>query len=257
MSLTLPEQLQTIGLSKNEAAVYVACLELGETSIGLIEQKTSLHRQLIYMAAKKLDEEGLVIVSEIRGRKYFRAADPATLERRVEERLDVVRGLIPSLYKIASAPKEHELMRSYHGYEAIRRFYLQSMKTEPAKSEVRVVGVGGQKFSEIWDFNTIAFHRFEEVRTLHGVRLKLLIFAGQDDTEPQGIKGRQNIDVKVIQGEFSAPLDIVVWTEHVSLLLYGDAPHIIDLSSKQFVVGFVAYFDAMWKRTSSSSSVSQ
>ena len=52
MTLTIPKQLEELGLSKNEALVYLAVLELGEPGIGEVETQTNLHKQFSYQIAR-------------------------------------------------------------------------------------------------------------------------------------------------------------------------------------------------------------
>ena len=48
------DTLVWLGLSKNEATVYLQLLRLGETKAGLVAQKAKLNRTSIYEALRKL-----------------------------------------------------------------------------------------------------------------------------------------------------------------------------------------------------------
>lgn len=249
MNLTIINQLLAIGLSKNQARLYAATLELGEVQIGAIERQTGLHKQLIYDAAEGLQREGLLAVSVVRGRKRFRAADPSLLEHRIEDRLIAVRGLLPALYKLASEQRVDDLVRTFEGELAIRQFYQQSIRLQPEKAPIMVIGVGGQNFFQIWDYESIAFRRFEEVRVRRSILLRMLFLVQDEQIIPsvEGINGRELVETKFFKELPQAPIDMVVWATHVSLLLYGNKHHVIDIPGEQAVQGFRSYFEAMWR----------
>ena len=54
----MQQTLERIGLSKNEAKVYLVLLELGLTSSKAIIEKTNLHRQIVYDTLDLLIEKG-------------------------------------------------------------------------------------------------------------------------------------------------------------------------------------------------------
>lgn len=250
MALTMRERLEALGLGKNEAAVYLAALELGETPIGPLERRTGLHKQLVYTATQRLQDAGLLTIGEVRGRRRFQAADPSALERRVAERLEAVRDLLPALYATANAWREHDLVRTYRGAPAIRQYYVQAMRAQPEKSPILVTGVGGQRFFEIWREAPGSFERFEELRLERKIPLRLLFFLGanQKSSDLPGIKGRQSLEARIIRDSLQAPIDLVVWHTHVTFLFYGAEPYVLDIMGERTVEAFRAYFEAVWKR---------
>lgn len=252
MEMTLEARLQTLGLGPNEAKVYLAALKLGETSVGDLVRESGLHKQLVYNAAENLQHEGILIISEVHGRKHFTAADPAVLEQRIEERLGAVRGLLPALYQVASTKKQKDLVRTYTGLAAVQQYYQQSMRTQPEKTPVDVTGVGGQKFFELWQIDNPYFQQFENTRLARNIPLKLLFFLNSDQEASQlpGLKDRTDTQARIITGSAQAPIDIVVWHSHVGLLIYGKEPHLVDISGEQIVVAFRTYFELLWSKSS-------
>ncbi len=56
----LKKQLEKLNLSSREATVYAELLELGETTIEQISQKSKIKRTTVYDVIKTLKEKGLV-----------------------------------------------------------------------------------------------------------------------------------------------------------------------------------------------------
>ena len=58
--MKLPQLLTSLGLSKNEAKVYLALLDLGSATAGKIAEKSKVHRTNVYDALERLIEKGVV-----------------------------------------------------------------------------------------------------------------------------------------------------------------------------------------------------
>ncbi len=54
------DELKNAGLSENEAKVYLAALELGETSVYRLAKKSLVKRTTTYLAVETLKEKGLM-----------------------------------------------------------------------------------------------------------------------------------------------------------------------------------------------------
>ena len=54
------KELKSSGLSENEAKVYLAALELGETSVYRLAKKSGVKRTTTYLAVESLKEKGLM-----------------------------------------------------------------------------------------------------------------------------------------------------------------------------------------------------
>ena len=79
------EVLQRIGLTKNEAKIYMALLKQGPCLVSKIVEETKLNRTHIYERLEKMLEKGLVNYVIKSGKKYFNAVKPDKLIQILEE----------------------------------------------------------------------------------------------------------------------------------------------------------------------------
>lgn len=96
----LVEQLIALGLSKEQAPVYLALVEHGPMLLTEIARKTLFRRADLYIELPKMVSEGLVLQSPVGKRIRYTAADPSTLERKIEaqhEHLETIRGELKTL----------------------------------------------------------------------------------------------------------------------------------------------------------------
>ena len=63
----LHKQLQDAGLNETEAKIYLATLELGETNVGRIADKSGIKRTTIYLSLENLIKKGLISMIKKRG----------------------------------------------------------------------------------------------------------------------------------------------------------------------------------------------
>lgn len=77
----LHEKLQKAGLNETEAKIYLAALELGQTSVSRIARKSGIKRTTVYLSLENLIHKGLMSQIVKDGKKYFFAEDPRNLER--------------------------------------------------------------------------------------------------------------------------------------------------------------------------------
>src|SRR3989339_331921 len=75
----LKDLLLQLQFTSNQADVYIALLELGQTKIGPLLQKTGFHRNIVYTALAELIKRKLVNKTTKRGVAYFHVLDPHPL----------------------------------------------------------------------------------------------------------------------------------------------------------------------------------
>lgn len=91
------EILTEAGLSPNEAKIYIALLEHGESPITRIAEYTKLHRSNVYDSIKKLIEKGLTASIQKQKTVFYEAINPNALLRMAEEKVLKIKTVLPSL----------------------------------------------------------------------------------------------------------------------------------------------------------------
>lgn len=246
MALTIHNKLEELGLSKNEAAVYLAVLELGEPGIGQLEEQTGLHKQLIYNAADTLQSRGLVSIHFIRQRRHFSITDPAAIEHQLREKLAFAKSVVSDLYEVANKKRVPDQTRIYRGIRGIQQYYNQFIRRQPKQSTISILGVDSQRYFEIFNPEEHAYQSFEQARLERRINLQLIL-SGAPEKEITLNTGRKFIDLRLLHNEHHAPMDIVIWHDRTALLFYAADPYLLDIAGQTTVEGFQHYFQALWK----------
>lgn len=245
--MTLQRDLIDLGFKENDAAVYVAVLELGEPGIGEIEKATGLHKQLIYLSAQRLEKEGLMSVHEIRGRRHFSVSNPSALEDKARAQLERTEQIVPLLFEKASKKRAAEDVRVYRGIAGVRHYYREVVRALPRNEVVRIIGIRSHQYYEIMPQDGPDFRFMEEMRMKNHLTWRLLLFS-EAAVEAAFNEKRKLVELKVMSDPVAATNDIMIWHDRVGLLFYAEEPYVLDLAGPQTVQGFREYFDVLWKR---------
>ncbi len=130
----LERDLIGIGLNKKEAKIYLASLELGQSTVQDIAKKSDINRATAYFVIETLMKSGLMS-SFYKGKKqYFVAADPDRLmevleqeKNTIEKREESLKKLLPQLQSIKLKHKG-PVVKYYEGKEGIRTMIEELVK---------------------------------------------------------------------------------------------------------------------------------
>lgn len=82
--------IQLLGLSQEHAKIYIALLDLGNSSASKIAKRSGVPRTTAYDQLEDLIDVGLVSKAKSESRYEYSPAAPQTLNRMIKERVDIV-----------------------------------------------------------------------------------------------------------------------------------------------------------------------
>lgn len=124
---TLEPELKKLGLSDKEAAVYLAALALGPTTVQQISRRARVARATTYLVLESLVGMGLVTQYTEAGKTMYVAEHPRQLDELLSRRVGEVteqRGrlvdLLPKLEALVRLQDDRPVVRYYEGIEGLR-----------------------------------------------------------------------------------------------------------------------------------------
>ncbi len=123
------EQLQALGLTKNEISLYLATLQIGPAPISRLATKAGVKRPTAYNHLEALIAKGLVHQVVKGKRKLYATRPPEQLLEVLEQQRHQVAQALPylnSLYQVT--PKQPRVM-FYEGKAALTRVYEEMFTT--------------------------------------------------------------------------------------------------------------------------------
>jgi len=144
-------KLEQIGLTHNEARVYTAVLEIGETKTGPIVKKTGMHRVLIYDALASLIKKGLASHVTKENIKYFQASNPDNLVRFLKEKEAIAKSIIPNLKELQKENLNPQTVTVYEGVRGLKSA-MHNMVKELEYKDDHYVFASGNMHPTIGDY---------------------------------------------------------------------------------------------------------
>lgn len=131
--------LRGAGLSKNEAMVYLACLELGPSAIWDIALKSGIKRPTCYVLLEELAVKGLASSANDGKRTIYTVASPKQLQMALERRQNRLLSAMTSLSALASKSPTKPVVRLYEGSSAVVEVYNLTLD-QPKGGEIFIYG---------------------------------------------------------------------------------------------------------------------
>ncbi len=123
----MKSELQRLGLTDEEAAVYLACLEINGGPVSVIARKAGVHRVGCYHTIENLLQKKLLNQYNRNGVKCFAPEPPEKLEELALEKVHLAKSLLPQLRELVSVSGFRPRIRFYEGMDGIERVFNESL----------------------------------------------------------------------------------------------------------------------------------
>jgi predicted transcriptional regulator len=242
MKNNLLSQLEELNLSSNEAAVYLALLEIGQTSAGELIRKTNFHRSVVYETLDKLIDKNLVFKLIKNNVWHFQASEPEKLLNRIKAQEEIAHGLIPNL-KDLTKQKLPEIT-VYEGIKSYQRFWLESVQRMPKGSTDYVAGsIGGP-----WvDYLGPISKQYFRIAKKRNIGWKMIVF-DIDDYEQTFLKKYPDFrwECRLIDKNVSKEGNFNIFGTESVVLHSATDPMIIEVKNQSLVRVFQNLFNILW-----------
>ncbi len=124
------QALTNLGLSEEEAQIYLCLLEYGTSSVSNISQHTKIGRVNCYHHLEKLLQKGLISASSRSKIKQFTAENPKILINKEIERLNQAKTLVPELLTLTSNNPLKPKIAFFEGKDGIKSVFEEMIQTQ-------------------------------------------------------------------------------------------------------------------------------
>lgn len=125
----LEQPLIEFGLTPNETKVYLAALELGETTISRIAKKSKVKRATTYLAVGALQARGLLSASKKGKRSVYFAQNPKKLIESFDKKRESIVRVIPELLAIANAIDVKPKIQYFEGKAGVEEVFKDILRS--------------------------------------------------------------------------------------------------------------------------------
>lgn len=243
-------QLMELGLTENEAKVYIALLELDQTTTGSIIKKSGLYRVIVYDILDKLLEKGLVTYAIKKNIKHFQAENPDKILSLLEEKQNIAKQLIPQLEKLKPIINNNNqqdgafIYEGWNGIKAAQENYFKSMnKTKKQhKGEYLMIGASRQLHKHLDAY----FNYFHERRAKLKIPAKLLF--NENNKQFAKLKSKYNpVQLRFMPKKIITPSWISTYEDMVLIGVSEDQPMAFFIRNRAVAESYKQYFYWMWQ----------
>lgn len=234
--------LKSLGLSKQEASVYLAAFKLGGATASAIAKESGMQRTAIYPILKTLAEKGLVNIYFKKSRKIFHAQKPSRIAEIFSRKLEYFNKLIPTIESLDKKQAQIFGLRFIESKDELENFYEEILE-EYKNKEYYIIGN-----ASAWEgIDPEFFIKFRKRRGVNGIRTKLLLsFDSQkiNPTEKELLREYKYLSEKYL---FKSTIDIykdkilIVSPKLSSLAVVIAIPAMVDI--------FKSMFEIIWDST--------
>ena len=204
--------LEDIGLTRNQAEVYLSLLKLGSATAQQIIKEGRMHRSPVYDALEKLEGQGLVssVVKDFK--KYFQAISPKKLYSCLEEKKQALTEAMPELLRLEDMKKEEITASIYKGKEGLKTIHSEMLKEG---NDIFLIGAKGIIFDELPYF----MPHFEKER----IKKKLKFIGLWDKKEVRDkLANKPLIEGKALPSGFDSNTVVNIFGNKVAIVLWKE-----------------------------------
>ena len=241
--MKLITRLENLGLNQKEAKVYLATLELGETTVLEIAKRSGLKRASLYPIIEDLVLQEL-IHKVIKGKKSkFIATDPEELEKIIRQRNRILEETLPDLKALSfKQGRRKPRVRFYEGKEGIKIFCDDTLKD---KKEIKA-------FSDVrkaYEVMGPLADEYVKERTELGIPIKIIV---RDDFWGKNHQKRDKSSLRetrlIPKEEFPFEMEVNIYGDKVSFISYNKQNlAVVIIESAEIARSMESIFSLSWK----------
>ncbi|MEK7559725.1 MAG: helix-turn-helix domain-containing protein [Patescibacteria group bacterium] len=243
------EDLKKIGLSQNEAKVYLALLEIGSSTAQTIAQKSELKRPTTYVQLESLMKRGLVSSFERNAKTLFRAEDPEhlhkVLEKEKEEqklKAEALEQILPGLGNLYLSAGERPRVRFFEDIEGLKTIQDEILKT---KEKLIKAVTNADDVLKLFPQHA---KNYIPKRVQRGIRSKIIYTSSEGDflksTDKEMLRESKFIESSKMP--FSG--DMLTYGQNVVISVVSKKQFGIIIESEEIAKSFGAIFDLLWEK---------
>lgn len=234
--------IENLGLSDKEAAVYVALLELGASSIKPIAARAGLRRTTLYYFIDHLVELGLVEKARVGGRNRYVARPPEEMLSLQERRLEALKDALPQFSSLYNTSTQKPRISYYEGVEQ-----MKTVLWEETKCQNNIWAIwSGQEVADL--FGQELLSDVDEARRQKGIQVQVVRIPDKDESfAPFREQPGANRELRYAPEGTIFPLAFTLYdTGKVGIMSSKKEGFGILIESAELFAAMKTLFDAFW-----------
>jgi sugar-specific transcriptional regulator TrmB len=241
------EALESAGLSKKEAEVYLDLLSFGESQTGKICERTKIPSSYIYNILSSLLNKGVVNYKLVNNIKVYRASDPQAVSHLFEEKEKEMqrekKELLKSISKLKVIPPEIERFsdfKYFQGLRGIKSIYTEIMNSWKKGDIYYIASAPLESFKKLEAFFLEVVHK---KRIKDKVKIKMIV---NRSGERWGLRRKKMPLSEIRYLDIDTNTEYGILHDYFFLISYGKKPYGLLIKDRNFADTYKAFFQLLW-----------
>lgn len=242
----LIDELKTLGLSDQEASVYLACAELGPSTVLEIAKKTKTHRTTVYHTVQGLLEKKLFSESVRGKRRVFVPEGADAFKNMLQSKLARVDGIAGELLALTKESTMKPIVKFYVGVESIKDVIRTSVLDVKEKFQYGIFTV--EEMMSSHGLKEFFLGEYSALRKKHGLFAKIIVADTEDGKAYKNLDKEKFRETKLLPASsYHFPTEVMISGDVVLLFVISEKEQfIISIKSAAIATTFKMIFNVVW-----------
>lgn len=233
--------LEEIGLSEQQAKVYLALLKLGSSLASQVSEETRINRSLVYQILDKLIQQGFVGYVIKENRRYYKATHPERLLDILKEKEERLKSALPQLSGLCRPREEKPVVEILEGKEGMKTVLRDILRVGRTWYAFGSPGMGHRIMPYFVD-------QWERKRQKQKVKLMVICndapMGRKRGTEFEKMK---HTEVKYMPEKYTSPACTYIYGDRLVIMMWSkEHPFAVRMTSKKIVESYIKHFNVLW-----------
>lgn len=239
------EELEKIGLNKNEAKVYFGLLKKGQANAAELVKILGVHRNIVYDNLEKLIEKGFVSYITDGTKRKFIAESPEAIidfleekEKEAKKKTEIAKKFVPEINKILNTSRWKKEAHMFRGVKGIKKILMEILTTK----EYWVIGISNASVEILGETFWTNFNIKVKSKKIREHLLFNHDFKNIVNIEPSKLRTH-----RILPKELTQVTEIIIFNNKVAITVYSDEPTGIVIEDPEVFKTFKQQFEFLWK----------
>ena len=240
----IENSLKKLGLADNEAAVYLALLELGKGNVASLTKKAHLPRSTVYSVLASLQIKGLIFSYLQKKTLIYSVHDPKAFLLEAENHLKAAQDILPDLKSLYRSAQGRPHIRYYDGREEMRQMYEGLLKIKNLTAYDIICS------EETWlSMDQRFFEHFKARRAAKKIKTRLILEHSSTSLARKEREEQTYSEVKIIPPglRWSVAAGCYIFKDRVIFLGYKREQIAVEILSEEIAQLQQMNFEFMWR----------
>lgn len=234
--------MKDLGLSDNEAQVYLASLTTGPAPILEIAKTADMKRTTVYSVVEYLQSKGLMRIEMRDNHKMFVAEHPDKLESMLKLKKDVLLKSMPDFLDLYNLKSNEGFIKYYQGLEAVKNVYEGLIRDVKPGDDYLIIS----DFTGWYNLDPEYFEDFWRRRARLDIKTRMLL---QDTSEARARRYTQeqyHHKVKLLPTNTKLTTNLVITPQKVVVHQLTDPIFALVIENQSIIQMNQETFEIMW-----------